>query len=69
MSMKSALVLIKLGHVSGCLLLINEVRNLFCHSFDGLYLVAQSQVTVIKTGRGDRLVQTCSHFLDINMGF
>ena len=69
MSTESELVLMKLGHVSGCLLFINEVRNLYCRSFDGLHLVAPSQDTVIKTDRGDSLVQTCSHFLDMNIGF
>ena len=63
-----ALFLIKPGHVSICLLLVNAARNLLCRSFDGLHLVAPSLDTVIKTDRGDRLVQTCSHFFDMNMG-
>jgi hypothetical protein len=53
---KSALIFMKLDDVSGFLLLINEVRNLFCRSFDGLHLVAPSQDTDIKTDHGDRLV-------------
>ena len=52
----------------GCLLLVNAARNLLCHSFDGLHLVAPSQDTVIKTDRGDRLVQTRSHFSGMNIG-
>jgi hypothetical protein len=64
-----ALVLLKPDHVSGCLQLVYAARNLFCRSFNRLHLVAPSQDTVIKTDRGDSLVQTCSHFLDMNIGF
>ena len=66
MFIMSALFLIKPGHVSGCLLLINAARNLLCHSFDGLHLVALSQDTVIKTAHGDRLVQTHLYFVGMN---
>ena len=67
MSMKSALILMKLGHVSGCLLLINEIRILFCRSFDGLHLVAPSQDTDIKTDHGDRLVQIRLYFVRMSI--
>ena len=67
MLIMSALFSLKPDHVYGCLLLIDEARNLFCHSFDWLYLVVPSQDTVIKTDRGDRLVQICSNFSDMNM--
>ena len=68
MFIMSALFLIKPGHVSGCLLLVNAARNMLCHSFDRLHLVALSQDTVIKTDHGDRLVQTHLYFLGMNIG-
>ena len=62
-----ALFLIKPGHVSGCLLLVDAARNLLCHSSDGLHLVALSQDTVIKTDHGDRLVKIHLYFLGMNI--